>query len=56
VTPFYRKKSTAIRDSELLGLAKYLTRLADSRLSFDDVQFELWQDVVAGKRHLSEKD
>ena len=46
VTPFHRKKSSARRDLELLGLAKYLTQLAESKLSFDNVRFEMWQDVV----------
>jgi ubiquitin-like domain-containing CTD phosphatase 1 len=55
VTPFHRKKNAARRDSELLGLAKYLQQLAQSTLNFDDVRFEGWQDVVAGKRKLSDK-
>ncbi|KAL3920304.1 MAG: hypothetical protein SGILL_003327 [Bacillariaceae sp.] len=56
VTAFYRKKSSSRRDSELLGLAKYLTQLAESKVSFDEVRFELWQDVAAGRRNLSEKE
>ncbi|KAG7361301.1 HAD hydrolase family IIID protein [Nitzschia inconspicua] len=55
VTPYHRKKSSSRRDSELLGLAKYLQQLAESKLNFDDVRFEFWQDVVAGKRSLSDK-
>jgi ubiquitin-like domain-containing CTD phosphatase 1 len=56
VTPYHRKKSSSRRDSELLGLAKYLKLLAESKISFHDVRFDLWQDVVAGKRSLSDKD
>lgn len=50
---YYRKKSKASRDSELLGLSKYLVDLAEAKISFDDVDFDLWQDVVSGKRAMS---
>ena len=53
---FYRKKSKAKRDTELLGLAKYLEALATAQVSFDDVSFNVWLDVVSGKRDLKDKD
>ena len=49
---FYRKKSSARRDSELLGLAKYLEELAIAQVDFDAIDFHVWQDVVSGKRTL----
>lgn len=50
VTPYYRKKrNMQQRDVELLGLGKYLTFLAQSRLRFDQVDFSKWMDVVSGK-------
>lgn len=56
VTAFYRKKSTARRDSELLGLAKYLEQLATAGVSFDEASFAEWLDVVAGKCALVKKE
>jgi ubiquitin-like domain-containing CTD phosphatase 1 len=56
VSAFHRKRSVATRDKELLGLKTYLERLAKSNLSFDDVNFEHWLDVVNGKRSLADKD
>ena len=52
VSGFYRKKSAARRDTELLGLGQYLEQLAESGLSFDDVSFNFWLDVVHGKHPL----
>jgi ubiquitin-like domain-containing CTD phosphatase 1 len=47
VTPYYRKKrNMQQRDVDLLGLGKYLTFLAQSRLRFDKVDFSKWMDVV----------
>lgn len=54
-TGFYRKKSKAARDTELLGMAKYLEELAKAGVSFDDVDFSWWLDVVNGKRELVKK-
>lgn len=56
VTPYYRKKrNMQQRDVELLGLGKYLTGLAQSRLPFDQVDFDKWMDVVSGKQQLEAK-
>jgi ubiquitin-like domain-containing CTD phosphatase 1 len=52
VTAFHRKKSSARQDTELLQLTSYLQQLAESNLSFDDVDFDYWLDVVMGKRPL----
>ena len=56
VSGFYRKKSSARRDTELLGLTKYLEQLATADVSFDDVSFGLWLDVVKGKQPLVNAD
>jgi ubiquitin-like domain-containing CTD phosphatase 1 len=54
---YYRKKSKAARDTELMGLTKYLEELAVAQVNFDDVDFNVWADVVSGKRSLlKEKD
>lgn len=55
IKAYYRKKSQAARDSELLGLSKYLVELAEAKVSFDDVDFDSWQDVVSGKANLTER-
>jgi ubiquitin-like domain-containing CTD phosphatase 1 len=52
---FYRKKSVARRDTELLGLTKYLEELATAQVNFDDVSFHVWLDVVNGKRPLKDE-
>mmetsp|Transcript_17294 Transcript_17294/g.25550 ORF Transcript_17294/g.25550 Transcript_17294/m.25550 type:complete len:392 (+) Transcript_17294:124-1299(+) len=55
VTAFYRKKSKAAkRDVELLGLGQYLELLATTQpsLSFDQVDFQRWQEVIRGKESL----
>lgn len=44
---YYRRKRA--RDSELLGIGKYLVQLAKSRANFDNADFGKWQDVVQGK-------
>jgi len=54
VSAYYRKKSSARRDAELLGVGKFLEQLALSKLDFDDVDFSSWQEVVSGKRSLEE--
>jgi len=54
VTAYYRKKSKARRDVELLGLARYLEELATSGLSFDDVNFARWMDVINRKISLTD--
>lgn len=52
-TGYYRKKGKAQRDTELLGIMKYLEELAAANVSFDDVDFDSWADVVSGKRPLA---
>ena len=54
VTAYYRKKSSARRDAELLGVGSFLEQLAKSGLDFDDVDFSTWQEVVSGKRKLGD--
>lgn len=54
VTAYYRKKSKAKRDTELMGLSRYLTLLATSGLDFERVAFNRWQEVVAGSKTLEE--
>ena len=39
ISAYYRKKSSARRDAELLGLLRYLEELAQSKMDFDDVEF-----------------
>ena len=56
ISGYYRKKSKARRDTELLGLAKYLEELAASKVDFNEVDFDVWADVVSGKRPLIKKD
>lgn len=55
VKAFYRKKSSAQRDVELLGLSNYLEMLAQSGASFDDVNFDDWERVLAGETSLIRK-
>jgi ubiquitin-like domain-containing CTD phosphatase 1 len=52
---YFRKKSSARRDVELLGLTRYLNMLATAQVSFDDVDHSQWQDVISGKRPLLKK-
>jgi hypothetical protein len=52
VKAYYRKKSSARRDAELLGLSRYLVELAQSGVNFDQANFNDWQDVVSGKKRL----
>jgi hypothetical protein len=52
VKAYYRKKSSARRDAELLGLSRYLVELAQSGANFDNANFNDWQDVVSGKKRL----
>lgn len=52
IKAYYRKKGKSVRDSELLGLSKYLVELAEAKISFDDVDFNDWQDVISGDRPL----
>lgn len=53
ISGYYRKKGKAYRDTELLGLAKYLEELAVSKVDFNEVDFNVWADVVSGKRSLT---
>ena len=55
VKGYYRKKTKAARDTELLGLMKYLEKLAEEGIGFDDAQFGNWKDVVSGKSSLVKK-
>ena len=55
VKAFYRKKSSAQRDVELLGLGNYLEMVAQSGASFDDIDFDDWERVVAGLAPLIRK-
>ena len=55
VKAYYRKKASARRDAELLGLSRYLADLAKTQANFEDANFEFWMDVVAGKRPLLSK-
>jgi ubiquitin-like domain-containing CTD phosphatase 1 len=50
---YYRKKSSARRDTELLGLSRYLSMLATSCLSFDVADHSAWVEVVAGEIQLT---
>lgn len=56
VTAFYRKTSTGKKDVELIGLARYLDRLASAGVSFDKVNFADWKDVMSGNRPLTDAD
>lgn len=53
VSGFYRKKPKSSRDTELLGLAKYLEQLATANVSFDDVKFGEWREVVNESKTLT---
>lgn len=53
ISGYYRKKSKAHRDTELLGLSKYLEELATARVDFEKVDFDVWADVVNGERDLT---
>ena len=54
VSAYYRKKSK--RDVELSGLARYLTMVATAGVSFENVNFDVWQDVLSGKRSLTDEE
>lgn len=57
VKAYFRKKySAARRDSELLGLSRYLEQLALSGVNFEKVDFSRWADVVSGKRLLYDEE
>jgi ubiquitin-like domain-containing CTD phosphatase 1 len=45
---YYRRKSSARRDSELLGISQYLEKLATSGANFDQVEFANWSEVLRG--------
>lgn len=50
VTAFYQKRNKGkSRDSELLGLATYLAKVAEESNDFTKVNFNRWLDVIAGK-------
>jgi len=53
IKAYYRKKSSAYRDAELLGLARYLEELARAAVSFVQVDFDKWLDVIDGKCSLT---
>ena len=55
VSGFYRKKAKAVRDTELMGLAKYLEQLATANVSFDNVKFGEWKEVVSETKSLTEE-
>jgi ubiquitin-like domain-containing CTD phosphatase 1 len=55
IKAFFRKKSAARRDSELLGLATYLAQLAQAGIDFNDVDFMDWTEVVSGGKQLIAK-
>lgn len=55
VKGYYRKKSKAHRDTELLGLSKYLEELATAKVDFDLTDFNSWAAVVQGEKPLYEK-
>lgn len=50
--PYFRKRKSARRDTELLGLTYYLAMLATANLGFDQLEHSMWEDVVAGKQPL----
>jgi len=52
VSPFYRKRKAAKTDCQLLGLANYLVQVAQAQVSFQDIDFHLWMDVVSGNQPL----
>lgn len=53
VSAFHRKKSSSARDTELSGLAMYLSILAEESSDFEAVDFRKWLDVVRGETTLS---
>ena len=53
---YYRKKSSARRDTELLGLTQYLRMLVTSNESFDSANHSAWEEIVGGKRTLSKRN
>jgi ubiquitin-like domain-containing CTD phosphatase 1 len=52
---YIRKKKSARRDTELLGLTRYLDILANAKIRFDAIEHSAWEDVVSGKRPLLKK-
>jgi hypothetical protein len=55
IKAYYRKKTQARRDAELLGLSNYLEQVAQSGVSFDEIDFDDWERVVAGLASLVTK-
>jgi ubiquitin-like domain-containing CTD phosphatase 1 len=53
---YFRKKSSARRDSELLGLSRYLELLALAEVDFQKVDFSSWIDVVSGNQPLMKEE
>jgi len=49
ISAYYRKKSKAKRDVALQALSQYLEQLVKAEVNFDNVNFDVWEDVVAGK-------
>jgi len=52
VSAYYRKRTSGKRDTELLGLSRYLTQLAKANLPFDKIDFSKWMSVVNGQKSL----
>ena len=60
---YHRKKKTnsvttsthGRRDRELVGLSQYLVQLVESGLTFHQVDFTQWSDVVSGKTTIAVK-
>jgi ubiquitin-like domain-containing CTD phosphatase 1 len=55
IKAYYRKKTQARRDAELLGLSNYMEQVAQSGVSFDEIDFDDWERVVAGLASLVTK-
>jgi ubiquitin-like domain-containing CTD phosphatase 1 len=43
------------RDTELVGLAKYLIQLVASGMTFHTIDFTQWTDVIRGTKTMTEK-
>jgi len=56
VTAYYRKKTRGKKDVELVGLAKYLEKLAAEVDDFTKVKFRHWMDVLSGRKKLLEDE
>lgn len=54
VSGYYRKKTKARNDAELLALVKYLEQLVEENVNFDNVNFDDWLDVVNRRKNLTD--